>query len=54
MFAVELAKQVQRVIIIDHHKTAFELVDKLKAENNLPHNCTNLIIQRKHLSVKNE
>jgi hypothetical protein len=28
------------VTLLDHHKTAFELMEQWKAENSLPQNCT--------------
>jgi hypothetical protein len=35
-----LAWQVRHVTLLDHHKTAFELMEQWKAENSLPQNCT--------------
>ena len=32
--------QVRHVTLLDHHKTAFELMEQWKAENSLPQNCT--------------
>eukprot|EP01119_Soliformovum_irregulare_P022049 TRINITY_DN7462_c0_g1_i2.p1 TRINITY_DN7462_c0_g1~~TRINITY_DN7462_c0_g1_i2.p1 ORF type:complete len:293 (-),score=56.00 TRINITY_DN7462_c0_g1_i2:25-903(-) len=37
-FALDVAKRVKKVTILDHHKTAFELVDKWKASQSLPEN----------------
>ncbi len=34
------AAQVRHVTLLDHHDTAFELLEKWKSEDSLPHNCT--------------
>jgi hypothetical protein len=33
-----LAPLVNKIIILDHHKTGFELINKLRKEHKLPHN----------------
>lgn len=37
-FITELSPLVKKITVLDHHKTGLELVDKLKAENNMPEN----------------
>jgi len=37
-FVHRVAKQVKHVTLLDHHKTAFELIEQWKTENSLPTN----------------
>jgi hypothetical protein len=39
-FVHRVAKKVRHVTLLDHHKTAFELMEQWKSENSLPENCT--------------
>jgi hypothetical protein len=41
-FITSLAPRVKEVILLDHHKTAIELVDDLKTKSLLPLNCNQL------------
>lgn len=38
-FIPRISKQVKKVVLLDHHRTAVEYVEEWKAANTLPDNC---------------
>lgn len=41
-FVPRISKKVKKVVLIDHHRTAFEYVQEWKASQVLPDNCMSL------------